>query len=316
MNRQSYNGKTSRFDIPEEVLVTLKDMGNVKEICYQNKINSGILIKKLNNNEYIYLPTGEIKECNHIENRSQSLFQVGQSLKRLRDYINTNVQEPLNCRWITLTYAENMQDTKKLYRDFQKFMQKLKYNFSAYKLEYIVAMEPQGRGAWHCHLILIFDRKAPYIPNKTIETLWGQGWTKTRMLVNIDNVGAYLTAYLGDMEFTEENIEMLHLKDKRFVVKEISKLDGVELKKPKKFIKGGRLYLYPPKFNLYRCSRGIKKPTKTLIPYYQAKKKIGLLKPTFTSFVKLTDYNISGDISFSKTIAYEFYNTSRVLPQD
>lgn len=147
-------------------------MGNIKEICYQNIVNRNIYIKKINENEYVYLPTGEIITCKHIKNRSESLFQVSQSLKRLRDYINTNVQEPLNCRWITLTYAENMTDTKRLYKDFEKFMKKLRYNFKSYNLEYIVACEPQGRGAWHCHLILIFDKKAPYIPNKTIESLW------------------------------------------------------------------------------------------------------------------------------------------------
>lgn len=147
-------------------------MGNIKEICYQNIVNRNIYIKKINENEYVYLPTGEIITCKHIKNRSESLFQVSQSLKRLRDYINTNVQEPLNCRWITLTYAENMTNTKKLYSDFKNFIKRFKYAFKEYSIEYIVAMEPQGRGAWHAHLILIFDRKAPYIPNKIIENLW------------------------------------------------------------------------------------------------------------------------------------------------
>ena len=131
------------FEIPKNVMVNLKEMGNVYEICYQDKVNQKILIKKLNENEYIYLPTGEILPCSHIKNRSQSLFQVGQSLKRLRDLINTNILEPKNCKWITLTYAENMKDTKRLYKDFQKFMQKIYYHFSEYKIEYIVAMEPQ-----------------------------------------------------------------------------------------------------------------------------------------------------------------------------
>jgi len=131
------------FTIPKNVLVSFKEMGNVFEICYQDKVNNQILIKKLNDNEYVYLPTGEILQCNHIRNRSQSLFQVSQSMKRLRDYINTNVVEPLNCKWITLTYAKNMTDTKKLYNDFKNFIKRLKKNFNEYQFEYIVAMEPQ-----------------------------------------------------------------------------------------------------------------------------------------------------------------------------
>ena len=39
--------------------------------------------------------------------------------------------------------------------------------------------------------------------------LWEQGFTKTTKLDDIDNIGAYLTAYLGDMEFTEENMQEL-----------------------------------------------------------------------------------------------------------
>ena len=130
-------------------------MGHVYEICFQDKINNQILIKKLNDNEYVYLPTGEILQCNHIKNRSQSLFQIGQSLKRLRDYINTNVEEPLNCKWITLTYKDNMRDTKRLYKDFEKFIKRFKYNFKEYKIEYIVAMEPQR--SWCLALSLNID---------------------------------------------------------------------------------------------------------------------------------------------------------------
>lgn len=133
------------FCIPEASIVKLKEMGNVFEIMYQDRVNRQIQIKKLNENEYLNLVTGEIITCNHIKNRSESLFQVSQSLKRLRDYINTNVIEPKNCRWITLTYAENMTNTEKLYIDFKNFMKRLRYKLKSYKMEYIVAMEPQGR---------------------------------------------------------------------------------------------------------------------------------------------------------------------------
>ena len=145
----------------------------------------------------------------------------------------------------------------------------------------------------------------------------GNGWTKTKMLVNIDNVGAYLTAYLGDIECTAENLKMLNLSPDSLRIKEVESIEGIELKKPKKFIKGGRLYLYPPKFNLYRCSRGIKKPKKDIMMYSEALKKIGHLQPTFTSALTLTKFDIATDEkTFSKTIAYEFYNLKRLIAQD
>ena len=246
---------------------------------------------------------GEIKECNHIENRSQNLKQVKRSLKRLRDYINYNITDVNKCKWITLTYKDNMQDTKQLYNDFRKFIKRLKYKFSNYKIEYIVAMEPQGRGAWHCHLLLIFNTVVPFISNKIISDLWGHGFTKTSKLDDIDNIGAYLTAYLGDIELNDNSLKNLVCDNNvsEFSIKEVNS---------KKFIKGGRLYLYPPKFNLYRISRGIKKPPVYLEFYDVFKNSIEkerLGKPSLTKTIKLFDK----ENNFTNTIIYNQYNTKR-----
>ena len=296
------------YSIGSEDLVSLKTMGHIYEICYLQKKNNKITTQLLDKDHYIYLDTGEIFECNHIDNRAESKFQVGQSLKRLRDYINTNVLEPNNCKWVTLTYSKNMQDTKKLYNDFKNFIRRFKEQYG--HIEYIVAMEPQARGAWHCHCIILFDKVAPFIPNATIEKLWQQGFTKTTKLDNIDNIGAYLTAYLGDMEFTEENIQELEkqgLKVSQMALKEVNEIEGIKLKEPKSFIKCGRLYMYPPKFNLYRISRGIKKPKKEYYSYHVAKEKAGLLLPTYSKGISLSDT----DNSFTNKIIYEYYNTKR-----
>jgi len=143
----------------------------------------------------------------------------------------------------------------------------------------------------------------------------GQGFCKTKKLDNVDNIGAYLTAYLGDIECSESNLKLVMQNQDIVSIKEVNEIEGIKLKEPKKFIKGGRLYMYPPKFNLYRCSRGIKKPKKSIIDYNQARKKIGLSQPTFSSAINLIDViDLSGDIQFQKTIAYEFFNTKRVIP--
>lgn len=298
------------YSIGTEDLVSLKTMGHIYEICYLQKKNNEMKTKLIDKDHYMYLDTGEIFECNHIDNRGENKFQVGQSLKRLREYINTNVVDTNKCKWITLTYAKNMQDTKQLYNDFKRFMTRFKRRFKDYNIEYITACEPQARGAWHMHLILIFDKVAPFIPNATIEKLWQQGFTKTTKLDDIDNIGAYLTAYLGDMEFTEENILELQkqgLNVSQMALKEVNEVEGIKLKEPKSFIKGGRLYMYPPKFNLYRISRGIKKPIKEYYSYHVAKEKAGLQLPTYSKGIKLSDT----DTSFSNIIIYEYYNTKR-----
>ena len=169
--------------------IRVKEMGNVIELMHSERKNYEIFIKKISDDEYIDLRTGEVKQCNKIDNRAGNLNSVRQSLGRLRDLLNTNITDVSKCRWVTLTYAENMTDPKRLYEDFKKFNMRMRYK--GFKYEYIVCMEPQGRGAWHAHLVMIFDDKAPYIDNKFMADTWGHGFTTTKKLEDVDNVGAY-----------------------------------------------------------------------------------------------------------------------------
>lgn len=300
----------------EDDIVRVKEMGNVIEVMFQEKRNTVNVIKKINANQYIDTRTGEVKDFVHIENRGQAINEVRKSLGRLRDYINTNVTDISKCKWVTLTYAENMTDTKKLKKDFEKFNKKMQYYLGkqGYKYEYIVAMEPQGRGAWHAHMLMIFDSKPPYIDNDTVMAkLWGNGYTKTKKLDgSIDNLGAYLTAYLGDMELQEgmRAVGLHNIVDKqnrfKYDVSEVEiEEDGKKVSKA--FIKGLRMVLYPPKFNIYRCSRGIKKPVVSYDSEISAQKKISAATLTFERTIKLTD----SDSDYINHINYRYYNKIR-----
>lgn len=295
--------KLDNTNIDSEALVSVKKMNHIYELCYTEHRNNKITIQKLDKDNYIYLPTGEVKEYNHTDNRGESKAVISQTLKRLRDYINTNIIDVNNCKWITLTYKENMTDTKKLYLDYEKFIKRFRYKYG--NIEYIVAMEPQGRGAWHCHCIIIFNHKAPYIKNKEIELLWQHGFTKTQKLDNIDNVGAYLTAYLGDMSL--EQTKQAGIGYTENDIKEINEIGNQKLKETKYFVKGARLSMYPSNFNIYRISRGIKKPIKEYMSYHVAKEKAGLRQPTYSKAIQLTDI----DKNFTNKIIYEYYNTKR-----
>lgn len=308
--------KVEDFKLKDWDMVRIKEMGNVIELMYQEKRNSSNVIKKINSNQYIDTRTGEVKDFVHIENRGQAINDVRKSLGRLRDYINTNVTDISKCKWVTLTYAENMTDAKKLYIDFDKFNKRMKYYLSkeGYKYEYIVAMEPQGRGAWHAHMLMIFDTKAPYIDNNAVMAkIWGHGFTKTNDLDgSVDNLGAYLTAYLGDMEL-QEGINAVGLDgifdrygDCKYDVSNVEIVEGSK-KVSKAYIKGLRMVLYPPKFNIYRCSRGIKKPVISYDSEIRAQKKISAATLTFERTIKLTD----NDSDYSNTINYRYYNKIR-----
>lgn len=282
--------------------IRVKEMGNVIELMHSERKNYEIFIKKISDDEYIDLRTGEVKQCNKIDNRAGNLNSVRQSLGRLRDLLNTNITDVSKCRWVTLTYAENMTDPKRLYEDFKKFNMRMRYK--GFKYEYIVCMEPQGRGAWHAHLVMIFDDKAPYIDNKFMADTWGHGFTTTKKLEDVDNVGAYLTAYLGDMDMLEfQNLSEEEQNGmKIFGIKEVE-VDGVS----KSILKGARLHMYPPKFNLYRASRGIKKPLVTYETEKEAQKKVSAATLTFEKTIELSD----SDSQFSNTINYRHYNLIR-----
>ncbi|QOX64223.1 hypothetical protein FRZ06_13180 [Anoxybacterium hadale] len=269
--------------------VKVKEMGNFTEVTY-SKFNSRQTIQKLNANEYAVLDTGEIKSFNHSETRADDLSSVSKSLKKLRELICANVTDTRKCLWICLTYSENNSDPYRLYTDFKKFNIGLKRYIHKNNLpdyEYLVAMEAQSRGSLHAHLLLIFDKKAPFIPNDTIAALWKQGFCKTKSLKNVDNVGAYLSAYLGDLSL-DDAIKNNVLNDN---IKEIVTTNERDEKESKFYVKGARLRMLPKGFRLFRKSKGIKEPVIYETTNFEAMQKLESSELTFEKTIQLINEN-------------------------
>lgn len=204
-------------------------------------------IEKFSADEYVIKSTGELKPYNHQENRSSNMKSIRDSMSKARAIINANFTGGINQLWVTLTYAENMKDTKRLYKDFKEFVRALRVAYG--KMEYFAICEPQGRGAWHMHVLLKSHKKTLIIPKKECELLWGHGFCKVQRLADTDNVGAYISAYCSNMP-------------------------NADVTSDKKYIKGGRLHLYPNGMNFYRASRGLVVPEwqkvgKRDLPAYQ-----------------------------------------------
>lgn len=295
----------------KDCYLRMKVTGNVVELLWQNHKSVAPSIRKINSELYEDLRTGEVKEFHHIENRSEDLVSVSRSLSRLRDLLNTNVTDVKKCRWVTLTYADNMTDPERLYCNFKEFNRRHRKRVGHY--EYIAAAEPQGRGAWHLHVVMIFDHKAPYIKNADMSADWRQGFVTVKKLDDVDNVGAYLTAYLGDMELNQETIDdigVMNLVGKE--VREVEVTDNCGKKSKKSFIKGARLHMYPPQFNLYRYSKGIKKPEIIQTTEEKAQKKVSSGKLTFEKTLVLSDT----DKDFERVLNYRYYNLLRKKGQE
>ena len=272
-----------------EATVTVKTAGNVIEVRYAVNGPPEITIQKLNADEYLDFRTGAVERFQHAANRAGDKASVAQSLRKLRDLINANLEHPETARWITLTYRQNMTTSAQLYEDYRRFWQRFKYCLSKHghlSAEYIIAAEPQGRGAWHLHCLFLFPGKAPFIPNADMARLWRKGFTKISSLKGVDNPGLYLTAYLGDMELTEA-ISAGRFKAGR--LGEVETEDERGQKQRKAVIKGARLHLYPPGFNLYRCSRGVKRPKVQHMTEREAQKKTKGAPLTYEKTIAVTD---------------------------
>lgn len=283
-------GDNDNYEITDNDRVVVTKMNHIVEVQYMQKMNKKATIKKLDDSTYMDLTTGEIKEFNNSEYRGQLLNSLRGSIKRLRYLINNNFIGAKNELFITLTYAENMTDPERLYDDFRKFMMRLRYRYrNISSVDYISVVEPQGRGAWHCHVLMRFnDVEKIYIPNEEIRSLWGHGFVRVNRLEDVDNIGAYVSAYLTDLEMEGD-----------FEGDKVKRLNG------KKYIKGARLHLYPPGINIYRCSRGIKPPERKVMSFKEVK---NIVKDTSPHYVKT--YNVK-DNEFENTIVYYQYNLKR-----
>lgn len=283
--------------IPGHDLVRVTKMNHIVEVQHMEKMSNGSSIRKLDKHRYVDIRDGEIREFEKFsEKRSDNFNSLRKTFKTLRYLINNNFTGSGNELHITLTYKENMTDTKQLYEDFKKFIMRFRYSFKSYgSIDYLTVIEPQERGAWHHHLLVRFNdvQEKVFLDGSMVSEIWGHGFIKIKTLSGVDNIGAYLSAYLADVEVTDNHAA---------TGKEVTKVvDGVE----KKFIKGGRLHRYPNGMNIYRTSRGIKKPDRIDMTYSDIKKVVGSAKPHYTKSIQIETED------FKNVITYEQYNTKR-----
>lgn len=224
---------------------------------------------------------------------------LAKSFKKMRHMINFNFTGEPNELFITLTFAKDSSDHKEVYKDCEKFMKKIRYKFKdqATSVEYINVLEPHASGQWHTHLLVKFNgMDKVWIPKEELEEIWGHGFASTKSLKQVDNIGAYLSAYLTDIELPPD----APYHDEREDIR-IAEVDGEK----KKFLKGARLAFYPTGMRIVRASRGIKKPEKEEMEYGQLKKVVQGANPNYSKTIHIQSED------YSNTITYEQYNLKR-----
>jgi hypothetical protein len=149
-------------------------------------------------------PGRSSREATDEEKKDNRLKTQQRAKKLLRRLINANTGQyndeqgnTYTTKFLTLTFAENVQDLKLANNQFMKFIKRL--NYAIYgdkkaKLKYVVAIEFQNRGAIHYHLVLF---NCPYIDAGEVGKLWGKGFIKLNKVEEVDNIGSYVTKYMG-----------------------------------------------------------------------------------------------------------------------
>lgn len=144
---------------------------------------------------------------------------VKDEVKEQQSYLNakSHVRRLVNANFVkdrssflTLTYAENMQDLAKAKQDFLLFIKRLNWSFykvRTNKLKYLAVYEFQKRGAIHFHIIL-FDVDKVLITK--LRKLWKYGFVKINQLKNCDNVGAYISKYFTKDTNRQKNQKLFY----------------------------------------------------------------------------------------------------------
>lgn len=292
------SSETENYAISEHQLVTLTKMNHISEIQFLEKMNTRQVIKKISKDKYLNLDTGEIKEFKKAELRIENTSSLYKTFKKLRYLINNNFTGSKNELFVTLTYGGSdrptLKDSKRIYKDFTAMNRRLKKKYGS--VDFLRVLEPHEDGHAHLHVLFRFnDLKKIYISNDDFSEMWRKGFVTIHSLKDVDNIGAYVSAYLADIELTEKTV--LDLLDNS---KEVIEKEG------KKFIKGGRLKYYPVNTQIYNKSKGILEPERIKMSYKKAKKIAGAGTPTYEKTLLIEKEE------FSNTIKFEHFNSRRV----
>ena len=225
--------------IRDNDLVKVKVIRNKVELHNINTCNKTASIRRIGGGRHVNVRTGEVVEETKYIKRGDCLYYLLQSNLRLQDLIKENTIDTDHILLITLTYAESALNIKKVNEDFKVFMKWLRRNITEFgEIEYISTIELNDKKtSYHIHAILFFNESAKKvkIDKETIKNkAWQKGFSRITAPKRNRDVYFYLTPHLSN----EVNDKNSHMHKKALLQMEL-----------------------PAGQNLYRCSKGIKKPT-------------------------------------------------------
>lgn len=260
MGNYSTHERRSQEDFEVKYLSVVKQGEKITDVvrmsfkpaCHIKKVAKDLYMKgRFDKDGNFESETGEVFDVKAKEEPMRNRRSLKRIFKELRQLIAANCEGGQKELWVTLTYAKQTNDDRRIYTDFHDFWLRLKRSYAHAGLGYITVIEPHASGMFHIHVILrARNIDYLYIDNREMEKLWGHGMTKTERLEDIDHMGAYVIAYMSNAELDQETAEKYAAEG------DIVEKDG------KKYIKGARLDFYPDGMQIARHSRDMIKPEK------------------------------------------------------
>jgi len=113
------------------------------------------------------------------------------SLRRTRARITRLIDSNSDLKvFMTLTFKENIKELKEANVFFKKFILRLKYLYKG--LKYLAVPEFQKRGAVHYHVLINFE-----MSHDKMQEIWGQGFVMINRVKHVNNLGMYISKYVG-----------------------------------------------------------------------------------------------------------------------
>lgn len=139
----------------------------------------------------------EVKQLDMFEQEELRKKKIQYSINRTKTEIKRliNSNPHLN-KFMTLTFADNITDITQANYLFNQFIKRMTYRFPSFA--YFAVPEFQKRGAVHYHLLC----NLPYIEMDMLAHLWGHGMVNIRRVETVNNLGAYMSKYLGKELFS------------------------------------------------------------------------------------------------------------------
>ena len=142
------------YHIKNQDIVKLIRYNDGRKIKVKNSLKHKNILEnyqKLNADEYVHKPTGEIFK--YKKGKFKSKNSINRSMNKLKELLTNNFDGGNNESFITLTYEQREENFENAVSDLKKFWVDLKKEYQ--DLEYVGVIENQQlRCSWHIHMLI------------------------------------------------------------------------------------------------------------------------------------------------------------------